>query len=121
MFLNLLITFGTLGLILISVFIVLLVLMQRSNPNAGLGSTLGGVMAESAFGSETNSTLMKTTIWCAVAFFVVCMLTSMAYIARKSRANNTFQKLPVITAPDVVSIPTDTQPLSSSSSESSEI
>lgn len=63
----------TLVLLLISAFIVLLVLMQRTSQSGGMGAALGGGAAESAFGSETNSILMKGTIYGIVAFFLVAL------------------------------------------------
>lgn len=70
---TLLISLLTLVLLLISAFIVLLVLMQRTSQSGGMGAALGGGAAESAFGSETNSILMKGTIYGIVAFFVVAL------------------------------------------------
>ncbi|MFU8848532.1 MAG: preprotein translocase subunit SecG [Opitutales bacterium] len=63
----------TLILLLISAFIVLIVLMQRTSQSGGMGAALGGGAAESAFGAETNSILMKGTIYGIVAFFVVAL------------------------------------------------
>jgi preprotein translocase subunit SecG len=63
----------TLVLLLISAFIVLIVLMQRTSQSGGMGAALGGGAAESAFGAETNSILMKGTIYGIVAFFVVSL------------------------------------------------
>ncbi|MFO8026816.1 MAG: preprotein translocase subunit SecG [Opitutales bacterium] len=69
----------TLVLLLISAFIVLLVLMQRTSQSGGMGAALGGGAAESAFGSETNSILMKGTIYGIVAFFVVALSLYLLY------------------------------------------
>lgn len=63
----------TLVLLLISAFIILIVLMQRTSQSGGMGAALGGGAAESAFGSETNSILMKGTIYGIVAFFLVSL------------------------------------------------
>ena len=63
----------TLALLLISGFLILIVLMQRTSQSGGMGAALGGGAAESAFGSETNSILMKGTIYGIVAFFLVAL------------------------------------------------
>lgn len=63
----------TLVLLLISAFVILIVLMQRTSQSGGMGAALGGGAAESAFGSETNSILMKGTIYGIVAFFLVAL------------------------------------------------
>jgi len=72
----------TLVLLLISVFVVLIVLMQRTSQSGGMGAALGGGAAESAFGSETNSILMKGTIYGIVAFFVVALGLYLLYQAQ---------------------------------------
>lgn len=70
---TLLISLLTLVLLLISAFVILIVLMQRTSQSGGMGAALGGGAAESAFGAETNSILMKGTIYGIVAFFVVAL------------------------------------------------
>lgn len=63
--------FLTVVLVLVSVFLILLVLMQRGNANGGLGAAMGGGMAESALGAETTSVLSKWTKNTAIVFFVL--------------------------------------------------
>lgn len=63
--------FLTVVLVLVSIFMVLLVLMQRGSANGGLGAAMGGGMAESALGAETSSVLSKWTKNTAIVFFVL--------------------------------------------------
>jgi preprotein translocase subunit SecG len=70
---NLLISLLTLALLLISAFVILLVLMQKNSQSGGMGSALGGGLAESAFGSETSNILNKVTIYTSIAFFVIAL------------------------------------------------
>lgn len=63
--------FLTVVLVLLSLFMILLVLMQRGNANGGLGAAMGGGMAESALGAETTSVLSKWTRNTAIVFFVL--------------------------------------------------
>ena len=70
---NFLLGFGIVALVLLSLFIILVVLMQRPSANAGMGSTLGGSAAEQAFGSDTGNILTKATVWGTIIFFVLCM------------------------------------------------
>lgn len=63
--------FFSIALIAISFFVTLIVLMQRPSANAGMGSSLGGGIAESAFGGESGNVLTRWTIYCTVAFFVI--------------------------------------------------
>ena len=62
---------GIVALVLLSLFIVLIILMQRPSANAGMGSSLGGGAAEQAFGAETGNILTKATVWATIGFFVV--------------------------------------------------
>lgn len=63
--------FLTVVLVLVSLFMILLVLMQRGSANGGLGAAMGGGMAESALGAETTSVLSKWTRNTAIVFFVL--------------------------------------------------
>lgn len=63
--------FLTVVLVLLSLFMIFLVLMQRGSANGGLGAAMGGGMAESALGAETTSVLSKWTRNTAIVFFVL--------------------------------------------------
>jgi len=71
-------------LVLVSVFLIFVVLLQRANTNAGLGTAFGGGIAESAFGAETGNLLTRCTIGAAVAFFIVSFGLYLIYIGRAS-------------------------------------
>lgn len=79
---GILLTFGTFVLILLSLFLILVVLMQRGSTQGGLGAAFGGGMAESAFGADTGNILTKTTRWTALAFFVLSLGLYLGYMAR---------------------------------------
>ena len=68
---NFLLGFGIVALVLLCLFIILIILMQRPSANAGMGSALGGGAAEQAFGSETGNILTRATVWATIAFFVI--------------------------------------------------
>lgn len=76
---GLIISLLTLVLILISLFTILLVLMQRTSQSGGMGAALGGGAAESAFGSDTSNVLTKGTIYSTIAFFVVALGLFLVY------------------------------------------
>ena len=80
--LNILISLLTFVLILISLFMVLVILMQRANTNSGMGSAFGGGVAESAFGTETTNILVKATKWSAVGFFVIALVLYLLFMSR---------------------------------------
>jgi len=69
---SILINFFTVILLLVSVFLVLIVLAQKTK-DGGMGSALGGGMTESTFGAETGNVLTKTTRKLAIAFFVLAL------------------------------------------------
>jgi len=66
-----LIAFFTFILLLVCVIMTVIILMQRSSANAGMGTALGGGAAESVFGGETANVLLKNTVIVAVLFFVL--------------------------------------------------
>ena len=72
----------TLVLILVSAFIVMIILMQRTSQSGGMGASLGGGAAESAFGSDTNNVLTRGTIYGIVLFFLVAMALYLMYQAQ---------------------------------------
>lgn len=82
--LDIVISFLTFVLILISLFMVLVILMQRANSNSGMGSAFGGGVTESAFGAETTNILTRATKWSAVGFFLLSLLLYLLYMGRES-------------------------------------
>lgn len=77
----------TLVLILVSAFIVLIILMQRTSQSGGMGASLGGGAAESAFGSDTNNVLTRGTIYGIVVFFSVAMALYLMYQAQAANSS----------------------------------
>ena len=68
----------TFVLILVSLFLVLIVLMQKSK-DGGMGAALGGGASEAAFGADTTNVLSQATKYSAILFFV---LTFALYLGR---------------------------------------
>ncbi len=73
--------FFTLLLILVSLVLIFLVLLQRANTNAGLGTAFGGGLAESTFGADAGGLLKKWTFFATVAFFVLSLGLYLGYIS----------------------------------------
>ncbi|MCH6255941.1 preprotein translocase subunit SecG [Puniceicoccaceae bacterium K14] len=67
---NILIGILQIVLVLISLFLILVVLMQPGSANGGMGAAMGGGAAESALGAESSSVLSKVTTKTAIVFFV---------------------------------------------------
>lgn len=96
--LGIFITLFTFILILVSLFMVLVVLMQRANTNAGMGAAFGGGVADSAFGADTTNVLTRATKWSAVAYFLIASALYLMYIAQGSTAAVEDEALPEISA-----------------------
>ncbi len=97
----------TFVLILVSLFIVLVVLAQKSK-DGGMGAALGGGAAEAAFGAETGNVLSKSTIYAAILFFVLAFALYLGRIYESKHASVAAgNALPTIAAP---SAPASTAP-----------
>jgi len=92
---------GVLNVILIftSLFLVVVVLMQRASSDGGMGSAMGGGSMESTFGAETNSVLSGATIKAAIVFFVISFVLYLAHIYQANHHDADDSKLPTISVP----------------------
>jgi len=86
-------------LILVSLFLILVVLAQRAKSDGGMGSALGGGMAESAFGGETGNVLTKATINATIAFFVLSFLLHLGNVYQRNHGSAAAGALPSIPVP----------------------
>ena len=89
----------TFVLVLTSLFLVLVVLMQRAKSDGGMGAAMGGGATESAFGAETNNVLSTATIRGAIVFFVLGFVLYMANIYQSKHHEAADSKLPTVNAP----------------------
>lgn len=85
-------------LVPLSIFLVLVVLMQKSKSDGGVGAALGGGASEAAFGPDTGNVLATATRNGTIAFFVLCFGLYLAQIARHSD-KAAGEALPVINVP----------------------
>lgn len=100
----------TFVLILVSGFLVLVVLMQKSK-DGGVGAALGGGATEAAFGADTSNVLSKSTIYAAVIFFVLAFALYLGRIhERKNAGGASGGALPTIAVP-AVPTPAPTEPV----------
>lgn len=95
---NLLIGIFTFILILVSIFLVLVVLMQKAKSD-GAVAALGSSGMESTFGAETGNVLSKATINAAILFFVLSFGLYLAQIYQAKHKEAAESKLPTVTAP----------------------
>lgn len=97
---NLLIGIFTFILIVVSVFLVLVVLMQKAKSDGGMAA-MGGGAAESAFGAETGNVLVSATKNAAILFFIISFGLYLAHIYQAKHVAATEAKLPAVAAPAV--------------------
>ncbi len=111
-------------LILVSIFLVLVVLAQKSK-DGGIGAALGGGATEAAFGADTANVLTKATKYSAILFFTLALALYMGRIYERTLSREAAgSALPSIAAPAVpsttatpaapatstVTVPTETAP-----------
>lgn len=91
----------TFALIVVSLFLILVVLAQKSKSDGGVGAAMGGGMAEATFGADTSNVLSKMTIWAAVLFFSLSLALYMGrlYEARGDRGGGSLPVIPGSSAP----------------------
>ena len=96
---SILITFLTVVEVIVCLFLILIVLMQRPRQE-GLGAAFGGDMTSQMFGAQTTNVLQKFTVYLAVALFVLTAV--LAVLVSKKQAGDS-KKL--FTAPPAVEAP----------------
>jgi protein translocase SecG subunit len=77
----------SLALVAVSLFSILVVLMQKSPEGGGFGSSLGGGAMESIFGGDAGDVLVRTTAKATIAFLALSMLLSMCYVHQAGKVN----------------------------------
>ena len=98
---SLLIGVLTFILVVTSLFLVMIVLMQRAKTDGGVGAAMAGGATESAFGAETNNVLSGATIKGAIVFFVLSFALYLANIYQAKHHTAGDSKLPTVNAPAV--------------------
>jgi preprotein translocase subunit SecG len=85
--------------VLVSLFIILLVLMQRPK-NEGLGAAFGGGMMENIAGAGATNLLQSITRWCGIIFFALSLTLSWLYVKNVDQGKrNSMQENLLKTAP----------------------
>lgn len=88
----------TFVLILVSIFLVLVVLAQKSK-DGGVGAALGGGATEAAFGAETGNVLTSATKYATILFFVLAFTLYLGRIWERKHAGGGAGALPAMAAP----------------------
>ncbi len=92
-------------LVLTSIFLVMIVLMQRAKTDGGIGAAMAGGATESAFGAETNNVLSSATIKGAIVFFVLSFGLYLANVAQAKNRSAENAELPKVSAPAATPAP----------------
>jgi len=92
-------------LVITSLFLVMVVLMQRAKSDGGIGAAMGGGSMESTFGADTSNVLSGATVKAAIIFFVLCFGLYLAHIYQMKHVDVTDSKLPTVTAPAAQAAP----------------
>ena len=108
----------TFVLIITSLFLVLVVLMQRAKSDSGMGSAMGGSSMESTFGAETGNVLSGATIKASIVFFVVSFTLYLAHIYQSKHHDALDNKLPTIVQPASTTTPAGLLPAPSATTNS---
>ena len=77
----------TIILFLISLFLILLVLVQLPKKEAGLGTAFGGGTTDALFGAGAGNVLTQLTKYCTIFFLVLCLVLSI--MNKRSSETNT--------------------------------
>ena len=95
---SILIDIGTVILIIVSIFLIMVVLAQKASSDGGMGAAMGGGMAEAAFGADTSNVLTKSTINLTVVFFVLSFLVYLGQVYQHKHQIHGGSALPTIPA-----------------------
>jgi preprotein translocase subunit SecG len=101
--------------VIVALFLIGLVLMQKS-PDQGVGAAFGGGVTEQVFGGGTTTALVRMTIWCASILLGTTLVLAVLHAKRGTapglmrRAVETATALPLNPASPAPSLPLTEQP-----------
>lgn len=83
--------------IVVALFVILLVLMQKSSEQ-GVGAAFGGGMTETVFGAGTTTALVRMTIWCAGLLLATTLILAVLY-SHHTRTGGSLMRRSLATMP----------------------
>lgn len=115
---------GSIALLFLCAWLILLILMQKPSANAGMGAALGGGAAESAFGGEASNVLTRWTVFGVIGFFVLTLSLSLAQVYRHHHDDSKKELAPmaeevVETSKSLTELPTDADKAKADATEKS--
>jgi preprotein translocase subunit SecG len=95
--------------VIVAVFLIVLVLMQKSHEQ-GVGAAFGGGMTDTVFGGGTTTALVRMTIWCACILLATTLILAVLHSHRGTTSRSLMQRV-IQTSPSVpMTTPAETQP-----------
>jgi preprotein translocase subunit SecG len=94
--------------ILVALFVILLVLMQKSSEQ-GVGAAFGGGMTETVFGAGTTTALVRMTIWCAGALLATTLILAVLH-SHRAKTGGSLMRRSLATMPAAPSGPSGEAP-----------
>jgi preprotein translocase subunit SecG len=99
---NILIGILTVVHVLVALFVIVLVLMQKSSEQ-GVGAAFGGGVTETVFGAGTTTALVRMTIYCACALLATTLILAVLHSHRGKGGGSLMQRslatMPMAPAP----------------------
>jgi preprotein translocase subunit SecG len=94
--------------IVVALFVILLVLMQKSSEQ-GVGAAFGGGMTETVFGAGTTTALVRMTIWCAGALLATTLILAVLH-SHRTKAGGSLMQRSLATMPAAPASPSGEAP-----------
>jgi preprotein translocase subunit SecG len=106
--------------VLVALFVIILVLMQKSSEQ-GVGAAFGGGMTETVFGAGTTTALVRMTIWCACLLLATTLILAVLHSHRTKTGGSLMRRslatMPAAPAPTQSPLPFASQPPTPASPE----
>jgi preprotein translocase subunit SecG len=92
--------------VLVALFVIVLVLMQKSSEQ-GVGAAFGGGVTETVFGAGTTTALVRMTIWCAGLLLATTLVLAVLH-SHRTHTGGSLMRRSLATMP--VTSPMQSQP-----------
>src|ERR1700693_3144965 len=83
--------------VLVALFVIVLVLMQKSSEQ-GVGAAFGGGVTETVFGAGTTTALVRMTIYCACALLATTLILAVLH-SHRGKGNGSLLQRSLATMP----------------------
>jgi preprotein translocase subunit SecG len=86
--------------LVVALFLIILVLMQKSK-DQGVGAAFGGGMTDTVFGAGTTTALVRMTIWCACILLATTLILAVLHSRRSGSpaSRSLMQRAAPVSAP----------------------